>query len=61
MSTLAFWLFVAVAVLFVIAVLVVVLAIRSTARKGKVLSQEVGALSQELDHVVGSQGRQGPP
>lgn len=55
MSTLAIWLFVAVAVLLVSAVAIVILAFLSTLRKGKVLVHEMDALSQDMARAVGSQ------
>jgi hypothetical protein len=61
MSTLAIWLWVVVAVLFVLAVLTVVLALRSAYRKSQTLVHEVNGLSEELEHVVGSQGYDGTP
>ncbi|NDL56089.1 hypothetical protein [Phytoactinopolyspora mesophila] len=61
MSTLAIWLLVVVAVLFVLAVLTVVLALRSTYRKSRTLAHEVNGLSEELEHVVGSLGNDGTP
>ncbi|WP_129669636.1 hypothetical protein [Phytoactinopolyspora endophytica] len=54
MSTLAIWLFLAVALLFVLAVAGVIMAARGTWRKGKVLSREMDGLSQDLEQTIGS-------
>ncbi|NED94234.1 hypothetical protein G1H11_02810 [Phytoactinopolyspora alkaliphila] len=53
MSTLAIWLFLAVAVLFVLAVLGVLLAVRSTWRKSKIFVREMDSLSQDVERTVG--------
>lgn len=58
MSTLAIWLFIAAAVLLVVAVVGVVLAARSTVRKGKALAQEMDGLSADLDSTVVSPRRE---
>jgi hypothetical protein len=53
MSTLAIWLFLAVAVLLVLAVLGVLFAARTTWRKSKVLVRELDGLSQDVERTVG--------
>jgi hypothetical protein len=57
MSTLAIWLFIAVVLLLVGAVAFVVLAARTTVRKGRRLSRELATLSEEIHHSIGSQQR----
>ncbi|NEE03175.1 hypothetical protein [Phytoactinopolyspora halotolerans] len=54
----AIWLFIAVALLLVLAVALVVLAVRRTIGKGKELAREMDGLSQELDQAIGSGERQ---
>lgn len=54
MSTLAIWLFIGVVLLFVLAVLGIIAAARSTYLKGKILAKELDGLSDELERTVGS-------
>lgn len=61
MSTLAIWLFVAVVVLLIAAVVTVVLSARTTWRKGKTLVREIDGLSQDLERTVGSHQQRHEP
>lgn len=54
MSTLAVWLYVALGLLLVLMFAFVVLSGLMTARKGKSLAAELGALQRDLDQAVGS-------
>lgn len=54
MSTLAAWLFIALGVLLLASILIVVVAGVRTLRKGNILRREMGGLSAEIGHVVGS-------
>ena len=57
MSTLAVWLFVAVAVLFVAAVVGLVLVGRSTYRRSRVLAQDLTSLATDLERIMGDVGQ----
>lgn len=52
MSTLAIWLFIAVGLLLIGALLMVLAAMRSTLRKGGKLIHELDGLSQDMDTVM---------
>lgn len=57
MSTLAVWLFVAVAVLFVAAVVGLVLIGRSTYRRSRALAQDLTSLATDLERIMGDVGQ----